>query len=360
MPNTWKVLNITLGRASGKVRTIGTARARFEVHDYSLRTDKTLPIVWRAALIGRRLKQYDVIITSEYFASFAVNLRLALTFCRTKHVTVGLNQSRRVLKTDFSLLDKIIDRVFRRGDLFFVHSRREISLFRDLHRIPSEKFCFQLWGFDVPKIENDQFVKRSKEYVCMIGRNNRDIETFCQATNGLDVDAILVTSQHQNIPKSLPANVHVYTDLSMEDCLSCLKHSRANLILLKDDERGAGHITAVAAMLLGTPQIVSDAQVLYDYFVDGYNCLKVPMSNSASVRSAIELLLTRSDLAQGLVLNGVDYASRWLTHGVTEARTFGAVEKLLSDDTINQVDPVWENEYAKLRIVPALPDPPFA
>jgi hypothetical protein len=358
MPNTWKVLNITLGHASGKVRTVDTAQAKFEIHDYSLGTDKTLEIIWRAALIGRRLKQYDVTITSEYFASFAVNLRLALTFCRTKHVTVGLNRSRRILKTGLSLLDKVINRIFCRGDLFFVHSRHEISLFADLHHIPPEKFCFLLWGFDVPKIENDQFDKRPKQYICMIGRNNRDIETFCQAADGLDVDAILVTSQHQNIPDSLPANVHVYTDLSMEDCLSCIKHSCANLILVKDDERGAGHITAVAAMLLGTPQIVSDAQVLSDYFVDRYNCIKVPMGDFASVRSALEVLLTRSDLAGELALNGIDYASGWLTHGETEARTFAAVGNLLSDDTINQVDPIWEKDYANLLAVPALPDPP--
>jgi hypothetical protein len=358
MPNTWKVLNITLGGASGNVRVVNTAQAKFEIHDYSLGTDKTLAIMRRAALIDRHLKQYDVIITREYFTSFAMNFRLALTFCRTRHLTVGLNRSRRVLKTGVSLLDKVIDRIFCRGDLFFVHSRHEISLFSDLHQIPSEKFCFLLWGFDVPKIENDQFDKRPKKYVCMIGRNNRDIETFCQAAHGLDVDAILVTSQHQNIPNPLPANVHVYSDLSMEDCLSCIKHSCANLILVKDDERGAGHITAVAAMLLGTPQIVSDAQVLSDYFVEGYNCIKVPMGDTASVRFAIEILLTRSDLAQELVLNGVDYASRWLTHGVTEARTLEAVGNLLSDDIINQVDPLWENEYAKLRIVPALPDPP--
>ena len=358
MPKTWKVLNITLGHASGKVRAVDTAQAKFEIHDYSLGTDKTLEILWRAALIGRRLKQYDVIITSEYFASFAVNLRLALTFCWTKHATIGLNRSRRVLKTGLSLIDKVINRIFCRGDLFFVHSRHEISLFSDLHQIPAEKFCFLLWGFDVPKIENDQFDKRPKKYICMIGRNNRDIETFCQAADGLDVDAILVTSQHQNLPDSLPENVHVYTDLSMEDCLSCIKHSCANLILVKDDERGAGHITAVAAMQLGTPQIVSDAQVLSDYFVHGYNCIKVPMRDFASVRSALEVLLTRTDIARQLTLNGIDYALGWLTHEATEARTFATVEILLSNDTIDQVDPLWENAYARLRMVPALPDPP--
>ena len=360
MPNVWKVLNVTLGGPSGNVRVVNTPEAQFEVHDYSLGTDKTLAIMRRAALIDRQLGQYDVIITSEYFASFAMNLRLAVTFCRTKHVTVGLNRSRRVLKTGFYLLDKVIDRIFRRGDLFFVHSRHEISLFRDLHRIPSDKFSFQLWGFDVPKIENDKFAQRLNDYICMIGRNNRDVETFCQAADGLDVEAILVTSQQQHIPDLLPANVRVYTDLSMEDCLSCIRHSRANLILVKDDERGAGHITAVAAMLLGTPQIVSDALVLRDYFVDGYNCLNVPIGDSASVRSAIKVLLTKSQIAKGLGLNGIYYASRWLTHGVTEASTFGAIGNLLSDDPINQVNPIWENEYVKLRTGPVLYGDPLS
>lgn len=346
---TWRVLNVTLGRDRG-LRTIDTAQGRFEIRDYPLETEKTLSIVLRAIFINRVLKNYDLIVTSDYFASFALNLRLALSFCGTPHVTIGLNQSRRALRTGISPFDRLIAWIFSRGTLFFVHSRHEASLFRGLHGISAQKLCFVLWGFDLPQLGGDRFDNGPGQYVCMIGRNNRDIETFFTAVDGLAVEAVLITSRHQQIRSSLPPNVRVYTDLSMEDCLSCIKHSRANLILVNDDQRGAGHITAVAAMLLGTPQIVSDARVLNDYFVDGYNCIKVPIGNAASVQSAIEMILTSSTLSSELSLNGRLYASRWLTRAAVEKGTFGVVAALLSGCAISSVDPTWEREYEQLHV----------
>lgn len=348
MPNSWKVLNVTVAGGSPQRRIVMTPQATFEIDDHPLGTERTFDIVLRAALIGKRLTNYDVVITSEYFASFAINLRLLLTRCRAKHVTIGLNQSRRILKTGLSLINRVIDRVFRRSDLFFVHSQHESLLFRNLHRIPPEKFCFMLWGFDLPAIGNDSFAGRSRDYLCMIGRNNRDIETFSRAVDGLGIDAVQITSRHQTIVPERPANLQVYTDLSMEECLSCIKHARSNLILIKDNERGAGHITAVAAMMLGVPQIVSDASVLNDYFIDGYNCIKVDIGNASAVRAAIVGLLASSDLAKALAENGRDYASRWLTHRATEGRTFDVIGDLLSGRAVVQVDPSWADETRRL------------
>ncbi|QND70465.1 glycosyltransferase [Tardiphaga robiniae] len=343
------MLNVTVAGGSQKTRIFKTPQATFEIHDHPLGTEKTLGIILRALLIRRRLKNYDAVITSEYFACFAMNLRLILTQCGSRHVTIGLNQSRKILKTGLSLIDAATDHVFRRSDLFFVHSLHEISLFRKLHRIASDKFCFLLWGFDLPEIRNDRFAGQSENMLCMIGRNNRDIETFARAVDGLKVAAILITSRHNAIPADLPANVQVHMDLSMEDCLSCIKNARANLILVKDDRRGAGHITAVAAMMLSVPQIVSDARVLNDYFFDGYNCIRAAMGDVASVRLAIEELLANSSLGDSLAENGRDYASRWLTHRAVENRTYAVIGDLLAGRAVSHIDSSWEDEAIRFR-----------
>ena len=216
---------------------------------YCLGTETTYAIFVKSVLIPMRVSKFDFIITSEYFSAFAVNLRLLLTRAKTKHVTIGLNQSRRLLRTGVQWADAIINSIFQRTDLVIVHSRREAELFAHIHHIHNDRFCFSPWGFDLPEITPTQFSRWGKRYVCLVGRNNRDIETFVAAICGMEVDGIVITSE-QHIPTGkLPPNVHVFCDLALNETLDCIRNATANTILLKDNQTpGAGHITAVAAM----------------------------------------------------------------------------------------------------------------
>ncbi len=64
-------------------------------------------------------------------------------------------------------------------------------------------------------------------------------------------------------------NVLVLKDRPMEECLNYIAGSFAHLVLVIDESRGAGHISAVSAMLLSKPQIFSDVAPLSDYLLDG-------------------------------------------------------------------------------------------
>src|ERR1017187_4460737 len=91
----------------------GLENQNFSYENYSLGTESTLAIILKSFLIPKRLSNYDVILTNEYFTSFGINLRLLLTLSKVKHITIGLNQSRRLLKTKVKLIDKILDYIFR-------------------------------------------------------------------------------------------------------------------------------------------------------------------------------------------------------------------------------------------------------
>jgi glycosyltransferase involved in cell wall biosynthesis len=127
----------------------------------------------------------------------------------------------------------------------------------------------------------------------------------------------------------------------MNGAMSCIRHACANLILVKDDERGAGHITAVAGMHLGTPQIVSSVEVLSDYFINHYNCIKVPVGADAATRHAVEKLLQYSSLTQQLVANGRNYAAKWLTHEAATQRMFRAIDRVFREEKTQEADPEW-------------------
>jgi glycosyltransferase involved in cell wall biosynthesis len=315
---------------------------------YSLETAQTFAILRRGLLMRTKLENYEYIITSEYFTSFAVNLRLLLTSAKTKHVVIGLNQSRRLLKTNVRIFDRLINRIFRRADLIIVHSRREAVLFSKFHDIPENRFHFSLWGYDLPSFSASRFSAWPKPYVCLVGRNNRDIETFIKAVTGTDVDGIIIIPSYQSGPAGpLPPNVHVYRDLPQNETLDCIKNAVANIVLVKDNDRGAGHITIVTAMFAGTPQIVSDVDVIKDYVVDGVSAITVPLRAVEAVRSGINKIINDPSNAARLSENAKRYAHSWLTNDSATERIMSALDKLSNGEKIPLVDSAWFDAYTR-------------
>lgn len=349
-----KLLNILVdARPSDSPRTIDSVDSTYQVVDYVLGSGSSWLVLIKAFFLPHRFAEFDAVLTSEYFSSFAVNLRLLVTLCKTRHVTVGLNQSRRLLKLGRPLLDAIINKIFDRGNLYVVHSTKELKLFHDLHRIHQDRLVFSHWGFDRPSVGGDSFRKQAKPYVLLIGRNNRDFQSFCIACDGQAYDGIIVCSSNQKLPEPLPPNVHVLHDLPMDEAMSCILHASANLVLVKDSNRGAGHITAVAGMLLGTPQISSDMEVLNDYLIDDFNCITIAPRNIDAIRRAIDTILLRPDFREKLVANGLAYASRWLTHSAAQKRVFESIDRMFANKPQHTIDPQWEEFISEITAPPA-------
>lgn len=314
-----------------------------------LGTEQTLAALLKSFFVLRRLSRYDLITTSEYFSSFGLNLRLLLTGCRAKHVVIGLNQSRWLLRTGFPPLDFLINLVFRRSNLVVVHSRKEISQFSELHKIPEDRFYFSLWGYDLPPSAPAQFSRWPRPYVCLVGRNNRDLVTFFRACDGMPVDGIVITSNYEPLPVEVPPNVFVFRELPQNETLDCIKNAFANLILLKDDKRGAGHITAVSAMLSGSPIIKTDADAIEDYLINGVSAIGVSLEDAEGARSAIKSLIDAPHLAARLSSNAKAYAQRWLTHEASSQRINAALERVRRDERFAIVDAEWLKAYEGLK-----------
>ncbi len=273
--------------------------------------------LWRiisGLFVAQRLTNFDVVVSNEYFIAFGINLRLRLTRCNTKHIVWGLNQSRRLL--DYPGLKGIVSWVFNRSDVIVTHSVREADIFSKVHHIDRNRFRFAHWGYDLPAITPSLFSKKKSEYVCMIGRNNRDIETFCEGLKGTGLQGVVITSalsdnETERLQKS---GVEIHQDLDFNTCLDCIRHSFANVILLKDDLRGAGHITLVSAMFLGVPQIISCAAVLEDYFIHEEHGLMIPIGSAHAFRSALDKLHKNPELKQKMGHSSQEYALKNFTN----------------------------------------------
>ena len=315
-----------------------------------LGAQSTVKRLFRAFFLPTRLSRYDIVISPEYFVSFGICARLFFTRATTPHICYSFNQSRRLLKFGRPWLDRLVNRIFSTAALFVVHSRHERAQFNRLHDIDLGKLYFSHFAITLPEFRPDIFSQFDKPYVCMVGRNNRDIATFMAAMSGLDIAGVVITSRKaQDAELETPENVSIYYDLDLNACLDCLAHATANVTLVKDGERGAGHITTVFSMLLGKPQIVSDVPSLVDYVVGGRHGISVPLGDVAATRAAIREIVDRPDLAAQYGAAAKRYADAWFGEE-REAKQLGLlIRNVLEDAKTQACDATWLAEFCSLR-----------
>lgn len=259
------------------------------------------------------LRGAGVVLTSEYFNAAAVSAILRLTGSRARHAVIGLNVSNnRTLRTKSPRLNRWLNRLFfGRIDMAVVASKPEAEIFVRQHDIPKDRFAFVHWAYDLPQGEG-HFQRPERPYFCLIGRNNRDHATFCAALEGMEADGVIIA--HTPPGLTLPANVRAYTEIPLADCIDCIRHAVANVILVQDADRGAGHITIVTAMHCGRPQIISHVDTALDYFIPEKHALTVPLEDPKAVRAAMQTLLDNPERAERMGRDAADFAARWLTH----------------------------------------------
>ncbi|SFI12341.1 glycosyltransferase family protein [Albimonas pacifica] len=289
-----------------------------------------------------RLRRAKLVVTTEYIVAWSVGLLFFLTRAPAKHVVVGLNISGRPIQPRRRWMRWLANLAFRRVDLAIVASRPEARIFHRMHDIPMQRFAFALWSFDLPSDEGSAFRRPDRPYFCLIGRNNRDHETFCKALEGLDAEGVIVSSAPPAIP--LPANVRALTNIPFADCIDCIKGSVANVILVNDANRGAGHITIVTAMHCARPQIISDVDTATDYFIEDEHVLTVPLADAEATRAAMAGLLADPARADRMGAASAAYALRWLTHEKREQRLAEIQRDWWTGGGFAPIDPDWAAE----------------
>lgn len=252
--------------------------------------------LWQSFWAALCVRNYDVVITNEYNNAFIFTLVGKIYRKDIKNIAIGMNLSGRALKSGFGPIDDSINRVFCELSLIVVHSREEIDLFSLLHGISKDKFRFSSWGFDAPTSaeQTNDFRADSPPYFCMIGRNNRDFDTFLVALSESNSDGVIVCSENERLNIPPMTRVRVFRNLTMEECAACVRFSLANVVLVKDANRGAGHITAVMGMLFAKPHIFTIVPTLHDYLETDRHGFGVKLGDTAAVADAMTVLRNNS------------------------------------------------------------------
>ena len=297
-----------------------------------------------------RFRNARLVVSESYFTTAYVSLLLWLTRGRAKHIVAGLNiSSNRIFHSGSAALNRIFNLMFRRIDLAIVASRPEVEQFHRLHDIPRNRFSFLHWAYDLPQLESN-FVPPERPYFCLIGRNNRDQAAFCEALRGLDAEGVIITQAPADVTP--PENVRVLFDLPLGDCIGCIRGAVANVVLVKDQERGAVHITMVTAMHCARPQIVTGVPTVLDYVVPGRHVLSVPLGDVAAVRAAFEWMLAHPAEADRMGEEARDYAGRWLSAAHREEQLTARYRAVLASEPVPTIDPGWLAAHEALVAAP--------
>ncbi|WP_108395441.1 glycosyltransferase [Devosia submarina] len=287
------------------------------------------------------MRRPDIVVSTEYRRSFLVNLALILSGSNAPHVVIGMNLSARPITSGYSMLQKKIDWVFARSSTIVVHSTREAELFAALHKLPIDRFVFSHWGYDLPVSESTRFAAVAKPYACMIGRNNRDLETFAKAVRLAGIRGIAVVPGYMQVDPELEQKLDIYRDLPMDDCIDCIRNAAINVTLLRDGERGAGHITVVTALHLGARQVHSNTDVLREYLPSKRFSIPVPIRDAAAVAEAMRMALEPEP--ESLSKARRVFAKKWLSHTRATERIAAILAATLEGRALPLTPPEWDS-----------------
>jgi glycosyltransferase involved in cell wall biosynthesis len=316
-------------------------RFQFETHIIG---GASWPIIGLKILRTIFSRSPGLVVSCEYRRAFLVNLALLLARSRAPHLVLGMNLSAKPIISRRRLLQRLIDRVFMRSTTIVVHSTIEAELFARLHDLPLERFAFSHWGFDVPADSGGRFDGETKPYFCMIGRNNRDVETFAEAVRRAGTRGIAILPGYLQLSSASEQTLQVHRDLPMADCVNCIRNACANVTLLRDGSRGAGHITVVTAMHLGVPQIYSETEVLREYFpLHGFGH-PVPIGDPGAVADKMRSILESSATSDAADLSAErqTFARTWLSHDSSNRRVSEVLLAMVEGRDLPFVDQNWQ------------------
>lgn len=301
------------------------------------------------------MRRPDIVVSTEYRRSFLVNLALIMSCSKAPHVVLGMNLSARPITSGHWMLQKIVDWVFARSSTIVVHSTREAELFAALHRLPIDRFVFSHWGYDLPVSTSARFATVEKPYACMIGRNNRDLETFAKAVRLAGIRGIAVVPGYLQLDPGLEQDLDIYRDLPMADCIDCIRNAAVNVTLLRDGERGAGHITVVTALHLGARQIHSSTDVLREYLPSTRFSIPVPIGDAAAAAEAMRKALEKEPESLSKVRR--DFAETWLSHAHAAERIAAILAATLEGRALPLTEPEWDSWLYHERVLGNEGDP---
>lgn len=224
---------------------------------------------------------------------------------------------------------RFFTRAFRGITEFVVYSTYERGLYAEAFGIALDRMRHLPWTMETPVPGPENPMAGKGPYVCAIGGEARDYATFAAAMRARPtLPAAVVARDYSLAGIDMPPNVTTFTNLAGPKTWAILAGAEAMVLPLRDGKAACGHITLVAAKLLGIPVIATDSVGISDYTGGGRVAALVPPGSAEAIAAALDHLLGNSTLRQsakdGIALARREHDPRlWLDYVREKAALLG-------------------------------------
>ena len=188
---------------------------------------------------------------------------------------------------------------FRGITEFVVYSTYERGLYAETFDIALDRIRYLPWTMETPVPGPGNPMAGKGAYVCAIGGEARDYATFAATMRARpDLPAAVVARDYSLSGVDMPPNVSVFTNLDVAKTWALLAGAEAMVLPLRDGKTACGHITLVAAKLLGIPIIATDSVGISDYTGGGRVAALIPPGSAEAIETALDRVLGDSALRQ--------------------------------------------------------------
>lgn len=184
---------------------------------------------------------------------------------------------------------------------FVVFSNYERGIYSKALSIPEERIKVLKWAMDAP-VPGPRTEQRPREpYICAIGGEARDYALLAKVMRRLPHRrAEIVARPYSMAGIDLPDNVTLHVNLPSDQTWRLAVDSIGMVLPLRSRDTACGHITFVAAQLLGVPLVVTDCLGLSDYITPETVFRAVPPKDVDALTDATEALFEQQDRAQAI------------------------------------------------------------
>src|SRR3989304_3861014 len=222
-----------------------------------------------------KLNNYDAVITNQDgYATFIFSFLNSLLKRKkyrhyvnefiTREKSKGFHQYIKFLFLRFSLTSVYC---------IMCSSRPEIEYYKSTLRLKRTQFKF------IPMATDPRFIDIKTnfegDYIISSGRTGRDYRTLVEAVKDLPVRLILVADYFNLTGISLPENVEVKYNISLNDLIRLTSSAKFVVIPLQDRSISVGQSVMLEGMALGKAVIVTRNTATIDYIRDGENGILV-------------------------------------------------------------------------------------
>lgn len=203
-------------------------------------------------------QQFYGIIYAFYCNIFKVKKTSSLTI-----MTFIYKPKKKLGKLYFKFIKFAIDNKY--VDNIIVFSNNEREYYSKIFEMPKEKFIFENLGINKIKIEQEY---DNKGYILAPGRSNRDYKFLIETMKNEKYDIRIICD---TLPNEKYGNIQVYNNVMGNKYFAMLQKADCVIIPLEDKNISSGQLVLLQAMQLRKPIIVTNAEWIKDYIIDGYN-----------------------------------------------------------------------------------------